>query len=580
MTRASDRGMSLLEVVVALALMATGVMATASAMDGSTKAVSAVDHRSRAVLLAQSTVEQLRSIPYASLGIDASLDGFVPTFEGRDTVVVGGSEVRPRSDEPGEGLTYRVERMVTWDDVVLGDGHVSRGAAKRLTVLVGWGADGAQVRLDSGISAVRQAVECAQRWIDAPSGSLTGVINTYLAGLGTSVAGATQLGVASDYRPGAPRKIEPGDLIVVMQMTGPDAGRYEYAIATTYPQGNVLGVTGRGFAGGLINGYGGSGVFQIVRVPTYGDAAIGADLSAAGFDGATGGVLAFDATGDVRFDTGVKVSAAGLAAASTARSADLARLSPGAGAPGEPGGGLVMVRAGSIIGGGELYADGASGKVGGNGGTIAIGLERGGLDGFVTVARGGAPKGLGGSVLTSAPPAKLAVGGADAGIVDGGVRLDDFVGVRLGAGCEAAVTTLVYALTPSIVLGAGAPAEYQVAVYAGPNRGGVAAMAVRVELPPGFTYRGTIVVDTKGDVQRRGATDPLVGDQAPRWAGFSMAPGSAFAIRFQADVDPKSAPGVSQTAATASYSSAAGSWLARYPAELTTGDDVTVKAGP
>lgn len=173
--------MSLIEVVVALALMATGMMATISAMDGSTKAVTAVDHRSRAVLLAQADIEQLRAIPYDAIGLSASAEGFEPTFEGRDTVTVAAEQVKPITDEPGVGITYRVERHITWEDVSLSDGTPVPGAAKRLTVMVSWPSGGLAVRLDSAVSPVRKGVACSQRWVDPSDVALTGVINSYLA---------------------------------------------------------------------------------------------------------------------------------------------------------------------------------------------------------------------------------------------------------------------------------------------------------------------------------------------------------------------------------------------------------------
>src|ERR1700681_916533 len=153
--------------------------------------------------------------------------------------------------------------------------------------------------------------------------SLTGVINTYYPGSGTAAAASTSitLGPAT----GAITPIALGDLVLVIQMqdatinstnTGAygdgvagdpatgwtaisSAGLYEYAVATSAVPlaGGVLTISS-----GLINTYvqaaptpaQGQRDFQVTRVPQYAAATLTAGLTAAPFNGSSGGVLVFD----------------------------------------------------------------------------------------------------------------------------------------------------------------------------------------------------------------------------------------------------------------------------------------------
>ena len=168
------------------------------------------------------------------------------------------------------------------------------------------------------------------------TGSLTGVINTYYPGVGTAAAASTTitLGAAA----GAATPIAIGDLVLVIQMqdagidstnTGAygngvagdpatgwtalnSAGLYEYAVATSAVPlvGGVLTVSS-----GLINTYTqaaptltqGQRDFQVIRVPQYVAATLTAGLTAAAFNGSTGGVLVFDVDGALNLN-GVAVS--------------------------------------------------------------------------------------------------------------------------------------------------------------------------------------------------------------------------------------------------------------------------------
>ncbi|MDQ6883665.1 MAG: sortase [Candidatus Dormibacteraeota bacterium] len=161
--------------------------------------------------------------------------------------------------------------------------------------------------------------------------TLTGVVNTYYPGAATAAAGATTitLGTAT----GATTPMAVGDLVLVIQMqdaainftntgaygdgiagdpaTGStslnSAGLYEYAVATSAVPlaGGSLTISS-----GLVNTYNqaapvasqGQRDFQVIRVPQYAAATLGAALTAGPFNGSTGGVLVLDVAGSLNLN--------------------------------------------------------------------------------------------------------------------------------------------------------------------------------------------------------------------------------------------------------------------------------------
>ncbi len=172
--------------------------------------------------------------------------------------------------------------------------------------------------------------------------SLSGVINTYYPGVGTAAAASTTITLGATT--GATTPIAIGDLVLVIQMqdaaidstnTGAygdgvagdpatgwtalnSAGLYEYAVATSAVPlaGGVLTLSS-----GLINSYTqavptatqGQRDFQVIRVPQYVAATLTAGLTAAPFNGSTGGVLVFDVDGALNLNgAAVSVSQGGF----------------------------------------------------------------------------------------------------------------------------------------------------------------------------------------------------------------------------------------------------------------------------
>ncbi len=180
--------------------------------------------------------------------------------------------------------------------------------------------------------------------MDPAPKALSGVINTYFPGTESVAAGATSVPVGD--LTGEPVKVEPGDLLLVVQMTGAairpsnndrygdgvrgepasgatslgNAGRYEYAVAAGPISDGFLPISGSGPGGGLLAGYEHADVdkttgakrFQVVRVPTYPDVTLDYVL-ARPWDGSTGGVVAFDVAGTIDLAGGtVNASEAGF----------------------------------------------------------------------------------------------------------------------------------------------------------------------------------------------------------------------------------------------------------------------------
>lgn len=175
-----------------------------------------------------------------------------------------------------------------------------------------------------------------------------GVYNTYYPGTATANAGAVSITLGASQ--GASTPIAVGDLLLVMQMqdatinttntgsygdgvagdpaTGAtnynNAGRYEFVVAKSSlgTGGGSVQVEGKGPGGGLINTYThtatatgtqGQRRFQVVRVPQYYDATVTGVVTAAAWNGTSGGIVALDVANTLNFSGGsINVNAQGF----------------------------------------------------------------------------------------------------------------------------------------------------------------------------------------------------------------------------------------------------------------------------
>jgi hypothetical protein len=165
--------------------------------------------------------------------------------------------------------------------------------------------------------------------------SISGVVNTYYPGLGTVGAGDTSLDLDMNAARGAGEGLAVGDLLLVIQMQDADitstnnssygdgvaggaargqtainrTGLYEFVVAQTAAAvgsgANVtVTVTGDGAGNGTINSYrtagrtgnAGQRTYQVVKVARYRNVTLNG-VTAAAWNGVTGGVVAIDAAG-------------------------------------------------------------------------------------------------------------------------------------------------------------------------------------------------------------------------------------------------------------------------------------------
>lgn len=184
------------------------------------------------------------------------------------------------------------------------------------------------------VSFSAAALNCATPGKDGPAGVLGGVINSYWPGASNAGAGAASINLGASTT-GAGGAIAVGDLLLVIQMQDAaidsgngntygsggaggsgstnirKSGQYEFVRATgaLSASGGSVSIVG-GAGAGLLNAYSNSAAtgtrgqrsFQVVRVPQYTTATLGSSLTAAAWNGSSGGVLAFDVAGELKLN--------------------------------------------------------------------------------------------------------------------------------------------------------------------------------------------------------------------------------------------------------------------------------------
>ena len=178
--------------------------------------------------------------------------------------------------------------------------------------------------------AIAIAQGCVTPGNDGPNATLTGVVNSYYPATASAAAGATSISLNTPLVGGGPA-IAAGDLLLVIQMQDADingtnsiaygdgstgagstnlrqTGKYEYVSAASAVVAGVVTIVGSGAGNGLVNNYdfslavtatNGFRTFQVIRVPQYSSATLGAGLTALPWNGKfhAGGVLAVDVAG-------------------------------------------------------------------------------------------------------------------------------------------------------------------------------------------------------------------------------------------------------------------------------------------
>jgi fimbrial isopeptide formation D2 family protein/uncharacterized repeat protein (TIGR01451 family) len=193
------------------------------------------------------------------------------------------------------------------------------------------------------LPAQSMAQVCASPGNDGPGGTLTGVVNTYFPGSGTANAGTSSVSVGASNIFGAATPIAAGDLLLIIQTQDASinsnntssygdgnngapasgvtnlnsAGRFEFAVAT-----NAVSTSGGtiNLKAGLTYSYNraaatsskGQTTFQVIRVPQYSSATLSSGLTAAAWDGTSGGILVIDVAGNLTAAGTVSVDGLGF----------------------------------------------------------------------------------------------------------------------------------------------------------------------------------------------------------------------------------------------------------------------------
>ncbi len=186
---------------------------------------------------------------------------------------------------------------------------------------------------------------------DGPlSVSSTAVVNVYT--MASGAAGTSSLTV------GSTTGFAPGDEVLVHQTQGSGAGNTEYARLASIGSGALT------LSAPLTSSY--AGKAQVVRVPNYTDVTVqsGGTLTAKPWDGSSGGILAFRATGAVNIRAGGRIAldGAGFRGGPGGGSQDNTTATQGEGYPGL---GLLSTAANGSGGGASHAGGGESPSAGG-----------------------------------------------------------------------------------------------------------------------------------------------------------------------------------------------------------------------
>lgn len=139
--RGDEGGFTLVELVVALTVMAVGIFGLMRVYGGTLGASSAADVRTSATAIATAELEALRSIPFDDLGFEATAPGYAATWNDGgatfDTVTVAAGRAQTAPTGAGQvrkGETFDVVRRIVW----LASSDGTARALKRVVVEVTW----------------------------------------------------------------------------------------------------------------------------------------------------------------------------------------------------------------------------------------------------------------------------------------------------------------------------------------------------------------------------------------------------------------------------------------------------------
>ncbi len=162
---AREDGFTIVELVIALAVLAMVIAPLGRVFWSAIRTAGAAGHRTDGAAIASREIEGMRAVPYAQVGFYADQPGYVATFEGFTTVSLGATspatgtlipQMQPETPDPNAATGYApdpdpanataivqgsvhftVLRYVVWADAHDASSTYTQ-AYKRLTVLVSW----------------------------------------------------------------------------------------------------------------------------------------------------------------------------------------------------------------------------------------------------------------------------------------------------------------------------------------------------------------------------------------------------------------------------------------------------------
>ncbi|HEX8070668.1 MAG TPA: hypothetical protein VF546_12000 [Pyrinomonadaceae bacterium] len=313
--------------------------------------------------------------------------------------------------------------------------------------------------------------------------------------------------------------------------------------------------------------------------------------------------------------------------------------SSGVAASGAVGGGIVMIRAGTLAGGGTVSANGSDaynltlndgGGGGGAGGSILVsagtyagaialsarggrggdawntspvgticgstpcdtdnrhGPGGGGGGGYVASTWSGAANVAGGAngitTTTGAPNNTYGATPGNAG-TSATLTASSIPGANPGYQCLPVLTVTKTTSTPSVKnTPTGVTATYTITVANQSVRSTAQNVTLSDTLPSLFTYASTGPITTNNGAARSSVSDPTAGDAVPAWGVFQIPGGASVALTFTVNI-AFNAAGTYQNPAAATYADptrtvASGTAVATYNSASSTNEDVTVTGAP
>lgn len=143
---AAATAFTLIELVVTMAVITVGVVATHRVFLETLDATASANARTRASAIATREVERVQAIPYGEVGLPT---GSAASFEGADTVIVDPSAIAPTGSESIDGEVFSITRWVVWE----AGSSAYPDAIKRVVAIVDWTdqAGPQQVRADAAV---------------------------------------------------------------------------------------------------------------------------------------------------------------------------------------------------------------------------------------------------------------------------------------------------------------------------------------------------------------------------------------------------------------------------------------------